>query len=75
MLAIGEAKHTTKRRTLADVHRLERVRQLLDEKGVAARDAKLLLFSVSGFDRHLLAATADRPDVELVDLERIYHGS
>jgi DNA-binding transcriptional ArsR family regulator len=51
VLAIGEAKHTTKRRTLADVHRLERVRQLLDEKGVAARDAKLLLFSVSGFDR------------------------
>jgi len=45
------------------------------KKGVAARDAKLLLFSVSGFDRHLLAATADRPDVELVDLERIYHGS
>lgn len=75
MLAIGEAKHSTQRRTLADVRRLERVRQLLEDKGAAARGAKLLLFSVGGFDRNLLAATADRADVELVDLDRIYHGS
>jgi hypothetical protein len=36
---------------------------------------KLLLFSRSGFAPELTAAAAGRPDVELVDLNRLYHGS
>ena len=75
VLAIGEAKHTTRRRTLSDLARLEHVRQLVQGKGAAGRDAKLLLFSARGFDRNLTAAAAKRPDVELVDLERVYRGS
>jgi hypothetical protein len=36
--------------------------------------AKLLLFAPA-FQRDLAAVAAARPDVELVDLERLYRGS
>lgn len=75
VLALGEAKHTTQRRTLGDLGRLERIRQLVAEKEPTAAEAKLLVFSASGFDRNLLDAADDRPDVELVDLDRLYNGS
>ncbi len=75
VLAIGEAKHTNKRRTLSDLERLQRIRELLADKGEPARGAKLLLFSAAGFDRNLERVSAERSDVELIDLERIYRGS
>lgn len=75
VLAIGEAKHTNQRRTIGDLQRLERIRQLVNDKTGTAGDARLLLFSANGFDRDLAQAAVDRPDVELIDLERMYRGS
>jgi hypothetical protein len=75
VLAIGEAKHTSAKRTAADVARLERVRALVADKEPSAATSKLLLFSVHGFDQTLETAAARRPDLELIDLERLYHGA
>lgn len=75
VLAIGEAKHTNTKRTATDVARLEHLRALVAEKHPSAATAKLLLFSAHGFDRTLGAAAAQRPDLELIDIERLYHGS
>jgi DNA-binding transcriptional ArsR family regulator len=75
VLAIGEAKHTNAKRTPTDVTRLERVRALVADKHPSAATAKLLLFSAQGFDRALEAAAVQRSDLELVDLERLYHGA
>ena len=74
VLSLGEAKHTTAKRTLADLQRLERVRGLVADKHPSAASAKLLLFSASGFDRNLINDAQQRHDVELIDLVRIYGG-
>jgi hypothetical protein len=75
VLALGEAKHSDRQRTIADLTRLERVRSLLVARGVDATSSKLLLFSRSGFDVDVTGTARKRGDVELVDLERIRHGS
>ena len=72
--AIGEAKHTSRPRTVADLDRLARIRTLLTDRGSAPASAKLLLFSANGFDRKLTAAAENRDDVELIDLDRMYRG-
>lgn len=72
--AIGEAKASDRARTLADLDRLDRIRGLLIARGVRTASAKLLLFGRSGFDINLTQAAAERHDVELVDLHRIWHG-
>ncbi len=74
VLAIGEAKGGAAGRTLADLRKLERGRAILGEKA-RVDQAKLLLFSRSGFNPDLLEFAAKRDDVELVDLERLYRGS
>jgi uncharacterized protein len=74
VVAIGEAKYTTARRTVADVRRLENLRRLLADRNAAARGVKLLLFSAAGFDSRLEALAASRADVELIDLGRMYAG-
>lgn len=74
VLCLGEAKHSTSKRTVADLQRLERIRTLVAEKRPSAATARLLLFSASGFDRHLINEVDTRLDVELIDLERIYRG-
>jgi AAA+ ATPase superfamily predicted ATPase len=74
VLSLGEAKHTTAKRTLADLQRLERVRGLVADKRPSAASAKLLLFSASGFDHNLINDAQQRHDVELIDLVRIYGG-
>ncbi len=74
VLSLGEAKHTSAKRTIADRQRLERVRDLVAQKRPSAASAKLLLFSASGFDRNLVNDAHTRRDVELIDLERIYGG-
>ncbi len=73
LLAIGEAKASGAKRTLADLARLERLRSQL-KTGVDATRTKLFLFGLSGFDPALVRAAKGRPDVELVDLERLYEG-
>ncbi len=70
ILAIGEAKHTSTARGPADLERLEHIRGLLP----APTDqlSRLLLFSASGFERNLVRAASTRPDVELIDVRRLY---
>ena len=68
--ALGEAK-VGETLTMAHVRRLERARAHL---GPRATEARLLLFG-RAFDETLRAAADRRPDVVLVDLERLYHGS
>lgn len=75
VVAIGEAKHTNRPRATRDLDRLQRIRDLLLERGDATPTTKLLLFSAHGFDRNLARAAVDRADVELIDLDRLYNGS
>lgn len=72
--AIGEAKHTNRARTIADLGRLDHIRTLLADRGQATLATKLLLFSASGFDANLTAAAEERDDLELIDLDRMYMG-
>lgn len=71
---IGEARSSDRKRTLADLHRLERARALLAADGADCTSSKLLLFGRSGFDRALRTAASRRQDVELIDLVRLYSG-
>lgn len=72
--AIGEAKHTNRLRTIADLDRLTSIRTLLTDRGQARATTKLLLFSATGFDRNLTALAEQRDDIELIDLDRMYNG-
>jgi len=71
ILAVGEAKWRSAPCDLAQLARLEHVRHLLS----VPPGTKLLLFSRSGFTESLTSAGKSRPDVELVDLSRLYEGS
>ncbi len=73
ILAIGEAKSTTKPVGDGELDRLRHLRDLLpaDRQGPAAR---LLLFSRSGFTRELRRTAQTALDVELIDLARLYVG-
>jgi hypothetical protein len=73
VVAIGEAKGGSAARTLADVRKLERGKAILGERA-DVDDAKLLLFSRSGFERELVELAEKRGDIELVDIERLYRG-
>jgi uncharacterized protein len=75
VLAIGEAKYTRQRRGIADVARLEYLRNII----VATRsaqfdttDIKLVVFSAFGFDRDVVALKKSRSDLELIDLATLY---
>ncbi|HVB26753.1 MAG TPA: hypothetical protein VNE21_02435 [Mycobacteriales bacterium] len=69
IIALGEAKWRSRPTGLDELARLEHLRVVL-----GAEQAKLLLFARRGFTAEL-AAMARRPDVELIDLERLYAGS
>lgn len=75
ILALGEAKHTESKRTLADLARLERIRELISHKHPSALAARLLLFSARGFEANLLRQAERRSDVELIDAARLYSGT
>lgn len=75
VLAIGEAKHTTSKRTLSDLTRLEELRELIAKKQPTATASNLLLFSASGFERNLRTAADKRADVELINIDRLYNGT
>ena len=70
IIAIGEAKWNQDPMGHRELERLERKKALL---GSRAPTAKLLLFSRSGFRSELRSAARQR-NLELVDLERLYHG-
>jgi DNA-binding MarR family transcriptional regulator len=70
VLAIGEAK-AGETIGIGHLRRLENARAAL---GTRAAGAKVLLFGPA-FTPEIEAAAATRPDVELVGLDRLYHGS
>jgi AAA+ ATPase superfamily predicted ATPase len=74
ILAIGEAKGTASPMDPGELARLDHLRDLLPADR-AADPVKLLLFARSGFAAPLRRAAAARPDVELVDLARLYNDS
>ena len=71
---LGEAKAS--RLGVGDLQRLDRVAGLLaGRKRVSwSGTAKRLLFSLDGFTPELVAVAGGRPDVELVDVDRLYEG-
>jgi AAA+ ATPase superfamily predicted ATPase len=70
VLAVGEAK-AGERLTQRHVRRLEEARAAL---GARASGARLLLFGQS-FDDAVRSAAAERAELELVDLTRLYEGA
>jgi hypothetical protein len=70
---IGEAKHRDRRPGLAELRRLEHLRELLTADGHDAADAVLGLFSTSGFTNDLAAeSAASRGRILLVSLNALY---
>lgn len=69
---LGEAKATNKERTPSDLHRLDRIRDLLVGRGIDAGAASLALFSREGFTRALIDTAAGRDDVHLITLDDLY---
>jgi uncharacterized protein len=72
--AMGEAKATNAPMDVRQLRRLEHLRGLLPSDRVGQLP-KLLLFSRTGFTPDLAEVSVARPDVELVSLDRIYHGT
>ena len=72
VVVLGEAKHSVRPRTVADLSRLEHVRQLLVDRGIDAANAQLVLFTRTAPDRQLSHAASGRADVLLVDLAALY---
>jgi hypothetical protein len=73
VLAIGETNAGSGPMDAWQLGRLDHLRALLPDERVG-QPPRLLLFSRSGFAAGLVAEAASRPDVSLVDLERLYRG-
>jgi hypothetical protein len=73
ILLISEAKLSGSSIGLPALRRLERARELLNRRGVAG-NPRLALFTAGRFAPELRREARRRPDVELVDLERLYAG-
>jgi hypothetical protein len=73
VLAIGETNADGGPMGAGQLGRLDHLRALLPDERVG-RPPRLLLFSRCGFSAGLAAAAADRPDVDLVGIERLYEG-
>jgi uncharacterized protein len=70
---VGEVKSGQERTGVDQLDRLDAAMLLLDPKRVSA-PPKRLLVARSGFTRELEQRARTRPDVELVDLQRLYNG-
>jgi AAA+ ATPase superfamily predicted ATPase len=71
VVAIGEVKSTGRPVDVAEIIRLDHLRDLLPDSWVPA-PPRLLVFSRAGFTSDARRAAESRQDVELVDLERLY---
>jgi len=70
---IGEAKHRDRRPGIAELRRLEHLRDLLTAAGHDATDAVFGVFSASGFTDELMAEeTASQGKLLLTDLDILY---
>jgi hypothetical protein len=69
---LGEAKATIASRTLRDLERLDLLKDVLRDQGYDTSQATLALFGLNGFATDLLRVATPRPDVELIDLNRLY---
>jgi len=70
---IGEAKHRDRRPGLAELRRLQHLRDLLTAAGHDATDAAFGLFSATGFTDELAAeATASKAKILLATLDELY---
>ncbi|MFH0751031.1 MAG: ATP-binding protein [Chloroflexota bacterium] len=74
LLLVGEAKSGPDPRGMADLHRLERARELLEGRARVER-TRLAIFAAGGFTADLQDEATRRSDVILVDLERLYAGA
>lgn len=72
IVVLGEAKSSHRLRTIADLNRLEHIRQLLVARGVDASTATLALFGRVGFHPDLGSEAAGRGDVRLIDLGMLF---
>ena len=73
VLLLGEAKHSSVTRSIRDVTRLERIRDLLAHReDLDLSEARLAVFGAGGFDRTLSQAAQDRSDLALIDLDGLY---
>ncbi|WP_406421448.1 ATP-binding protein [Streptomyces sp. NBC_00842] len=73
LLSVGEAKWN-RVMNLSHLERLQRILRLLSARGIDTSRAKPACYSGVGFAPELRAA-ADRGEVVLVDLERLYQGT
>lgn len=71
--AIGEAKDANSPVDTRQLRRLEHLRGLLPS-GRVEQPPKLLLFSRTGFTPDLTRTASQRPDIELITLDRLYQG-
>ncbi len=69
---LGEAKATIASRTLGDLERLDFLKGVLQDQGYDTSQTTLALFGLNGFAKDLLRVATPRPDVELIDLNRLY---
>jgi uncharacterized protein len=75
LLAIGDVKWQ-EQMTTSHLKRLEHVRGLLQAKAESgAEDARLFLFSGTGFSAGLAERAAHDPSVQLIGLDRLYNDS
>lgn len=73
VLLLGEAKHSTTTRSIRDVTRLERIRDLVARReDLDLSETRLAVFGAGGFDRALRQAAQDRSDLALIDLDNLY---
>ncbi len=75
LLAIGEAKWQ-EAITNGHLRKLEHIRDLLLKRGEpGAETARMLLFSGTGFNDAIVKRAEQDPAIQLIGLDRLYHGS
>ncbi|MFI8102094.1 ATP-binding protein [Streptomyces sp. NPDC086023] len=74
LLAIGEAKWNDIMGT-GHLERLQHIRDLLSAHGTATEDTRLQCFSGAGFTNELRHLAENDPTIQLIDIDRLYHGA
>lgn len=74
LLAIGEAKWNDVM-GIGHLERLQHIRDLLTARGTATEDTRLQCFSGAGFTDALRNLAESDPTIQLIDIDRLYHGA